>query len=130
MEQKHGQSSLQMKKKKLLSTEMDFWRRSARTSRMEKKTNIEIRARMDIKTNIITKIDKKRMQWYGHVQRMDVDRIPRLVLNWKPEGKSRRGRPRKRWKDKLMRDMTEHGIDEEDTQDRQRWRQKLKDVFG
>ena len=46
-----------------------------------KKTNIEIRARMSIKTSIITKIDKKRMQWYGHVQRMDVGRIPQLVLN-------------------------------------------------
>ena len=53
--------------KKLLSTEMDFWQRLARTSRIEKKTNIEIRARMGIKTSITTKIDKKRMQWYGHV---------------------------------------------------------------
>ena len=97
---------------------------------MEKKTNIEIRARMDIKTSITIKIDKKRMQWYGHVQRMDVDRIPRLVLNWKPEGKNRRGRPRKRWKDKLMKDMTENGIEEEDAQDRERWKQILKDVSG
>ena len=116
--------------KKLLSTEMDFWRRSARTSRIERKTNIEIRARMEVKRNIIATIDKKRLQWYGHVLRMNVDGIPQLVLNWKPEGKNRRGRPRKRWKDKLVRDMTENGMDEEDAQDRKRWRQKLKDVFG
>ena len=70
------------------------------------------------------------MQWYGHVQWMDVDRIPRLVLNWKPEGKNRRGRPRKRWKDKLMKDMTENGNEEEAAQDRQRWKQILKDIFG
>ena len=54
------------------TTEMDFWRRSARTSKTVKKANIEIRARMGIERNITIKIDKKRMQWYGHVQRMDV----------------------------------------------------------
>ena len=57
-------------------------------------------------------------------------RIPRLVLNWKPEGKNRRGRSRKRLKDKLMKDMTENGIEEEDALDRQRWSQILKKVFG
>ena len=51
---------------------------------------------------------------------MDVDRIPRLVLNWKREGKNRRGRQRKRWKDKLTKDMTENEIEAEDAQDRQR----------
>ena len=101
---------------------MDFWRRSARTSR-----NIEIRARMDIKTSITAKIDKKRMQWYGHVQLMDVDRIPRLVLNWKPGGINRRvGRPRKKWKNKLIKDVTENGIEEKD---RQGWKHILKDAF-
>ena len=52
-----------------------------------------------------------------------MDRIQRLILNWKPEGKNRRGRPRKRRRDKLMKDMTENGIEEEDAQDRQRWKQ-------
>ena len=28
-----------------------------------------------------------------------------------------------------MRDLVAKGIDEEDTQDRKRWKQKLKDVF-
>ena len=69
--------------------------------------------------------------------------IPQLVMNWKPKGKNARvGRQRKRWKkgkrgrqmkrqkDKLMRDVVENETDEEDTQDRQRWKQKLEDVFG
>ena len=60
---------------------------------------------------------------------MDVDRIPRLVLNWKPEGKNRRGRLRKKWKDKLMKDMTENGIEEEDAMGKLRCKQILKKVF-
>ena len=118
------------KEKKLLSTEMDFWRRSARTSRIERKTNIEIRTRMGVKTNIIKKIDGKRLQWYGHVQRMDADEIPQIAMNWKPEGKNKRGRPRKRWRDRIVKSMTENGLDEEDIPDRKRWRKKLKEVFG
>ena len=59
-----------------------------------------------------------------------MDRIPRIVLHWKPESKNRRGRPRKRWKDKRMKDMTENEIEEENAKNRQRWKYILKDVFG
>ena len=83
---------------------------------------------MRVKTNIIK--TSKRLQWYGHDQRMNSSSIPQLVMNWKHEGKNKRGRPRKRWKNKLMRDMEENGIDEKDTRNRKRWKQKLKDVFG
>ena len=94
---------------------MDFWRQSARTSRLERKANVEIRARMGVKTNIIRTIDKKRLQWHGHAQQMNMSSIPQIVMNWKPEEKNKRGRPRKRWKDKLMRDIMENELDEEDT---------------
>ena len=45
------------------------------------------------------------------------------------QGKNRRGRLKKRWKDKLMKDMTGNGIEEEHAQDRQSWKQILKDIF-
>ena len=43
--------------------------------------------------------------------------------------KNKRKRSRKRWKDKLTKNMVENGIDEENSQDRIRWKKKLKDVF-
>ena len=71
------------------------------------RTLLEVPSSKDsIKISITTKIDKKRMQWYSHVQRTDVNRIPQLVLNRKSEEKNRRGRLGKRWKYKLMKDMT------------------------
>jgi hypothetical protein len=29
-------------------------------------------------------IEKKRLQWYGHIKRMPEGRIPKLILEWVP----------------------------------------------
>ena len=34
--------------------------------------------------DIIDIIEKKRLQWYGHVKRMPEDRIPKLIMDWIP----------------------------------------------
>ena len=65
-----------------------------------------------------------------HVQRMNMGNVPQLIMNWKLEGKKERRRLRKRWNHKLMGDIVENVIDEEDTQDRKGWKQKLKDFFS
>jgi len=36
------------------------------------------------KPDIIDIIQKKRLQWYGHVKRMPQERIPKLITDWKP----------------------------------------------
>jgi sorting nexin-29 len=48
-------------------------------------------------------IKLQRLQWAGHVQRMQEQRIPKRVLNGKMEGKRPRGRPRDRWEDEIYR---------------------------
>ena len=84
---------------------MDFCQWLAKASWLKRKTSIEIKLRMGVKTNIIKTIDKKRLQWYGHVPRMNMSSISQLLMNWKPERKNKRGRPKKKSKDKLMRDL-------------------------
>jgi hypothetical protein len=44
-------------------------------------------------------ITRKQLIWYGHVERMDPTRLPKIMINWKPEGRERQGRPRRTWKD-------------------------------
>jgi uncharacterized protein YbcI len=57
---------------KILTTEMDLLRRSARKSRLEKIKNENIKEIMGVKgkPNIIDIIGKKILQWYGHVKRI------------------------------------------------------------
>jgi len=35
--------------------------------------------------------------WYGHVQRMAEERLPKIALKWMPKQKRARGRPKKNW---------------------------------
>jgi len=67
---------------KMLSTEMDVLRRSAKKSRMERTKNERIKEIMGVKgqPDIIDIIEKTRLQWYGHVKRMPEDRIPKLII--------------------------------------------------
>ena len=71
---------------KILSTEMDVLRRSAKTSRMERTKNESIKEIIGVKEqpDIIDIIEKKRLQWYGHVNRMPEERIPKLIMEWIP----------------------------------------------
>jgi hypothetical protein len=51
---------------------MDVLRRSARKSRLERIKNEHIKEIMGVKEkpDIIDIIERKRLQWYGHVKRM------------------------------------------------------------
>jgi hypothetical protein len=34
--------------------------------------------------DIMDSIEKKRLQWYGHVKRIQEERIPKLIMEWTP----------------------------------------------
>jgi hypothetical protein len=105
---------------KLLATEMDFWRRPDRKSRKENVRNGTIRAIMEVGKNILEVSEEKRLRWFGHIKRMPGNRLPLKMLEWEPEGMRRRGRLKERWIDGVRRSMTNYGLREEDTRDRDR----------
>ena len=73
---------------KLNSTEMDFWRRSARVSRKDKIRNTIIKQKMNVtRRSLLDNIKTKQLQWYGHVQRMEEGRLPKEVTKWRPLGR-------------------------------------------
>ena len=61
-------------------------------------TNKEIYASVK-KPTIIETIMLNRLRWFGHVQRMEENRIPKRVPNMNLGTTRLRGRPRNRWQD-------------------------------
>ena len=70
----------------------------------DKITNKSIRERtgQEDMENIIR---KRRLRWLGHVWRMDKDRRANQALHWVPEGRKRKGRPRKNWTETVKSDF-------------------------
>jgi len=64
---------------------------------------------------------KRRLQWYGHVQRRNNEEDIRYVTELKILGKRKRGRPKQRWMDTIRDDMKRWGLKPEDAEDRERW---------
>ena len=60
--------------------------------------------------NIVRFVKSKRMAWLGHVMRMEGERIPKRVPEWKRTGRRNRGRPRKRWLEYIEEDIEIMGI--------------------
>ena len=65
--------------------------------------NKEIYARVK-KSTIIETIRLNRLCWFGHVQRMEDNRIPKRVLYMNLGTTRLRGRPRNRWQDEVRED--------------------------
>jgi hypothetical protein len=56
------------------------------------------------KPTIIETISLNRFCWFGHVQRMEENRIPKRVLYMNLGTTRLRGRPRNRWQDEVRED--------------------------
>jgi hypothetical protein len=46
------------------------------------------------------------------------------MWEWTPHGRRRRGRPRRTWSNNIKEAMTARELDEQDIQDRSRWRRR------
>ena len=107
----------------VLSTEMDMLRRSARKSRMERIKNEHIKEIMGVKgkPDIIDIIEQKRLQCYGHIKRIPEDRILKLIMEWVPRERRKRGRPRKTWMEGVQAAMTTRNLETDQWRNREEW---------
>ena len=60
-------------------------------------------------------IKGQRISWLGHLERMEEVRMPKKIFTEELEGARRRGRPRKRWKEEVERNLQVLGV--------RRWRE-------
>jgi len=63
------------------------------------------------KLEIIDIIEQKRLQWYGHVKRMPEERIPKLIMDWIPRERRKRGHPKKTWMEGVQAAMTTRNLE-------------------
>jgi hypothetical protein len=105
-------------------TEMDELRRSARISKIDRKTYEYIRGKMHAKGMILNDITWKQLNWYGHVERMDPKRLSKMI-HWKPEGRKKRGRPRRTWKDGIYTAMNGRDLRMGEWNNRRKWNMKI-----
>ena len=74
--------------------------------------------------NIVKWIKGQRINWLGHLERMEEDRMPKKIFTQELEGMRRRGRPRIGWKEEVERDLQVLGVRRwrELVADRQKWK--------
>ena len=75
---------------------------------MERIKNEHIKEIMGVKgkPDILDIRQQKRLQWYGHVKWMPEERITKLIMDWVPRERRKRGRPRKTWMEGVQAAMT------------------------
>jgi hypothetical protein len=69
--------------------------------------------------DIVTSIKVRRLEWAGHVVRMDDERMVNRVFWGNPVGRRKPGRPRLRWLDCVEDDLKTLGV--------RRWRKRAED---
>jgi hypothetical protein len=76
----------------------------------DKVTNEEVRRKTGLeKLEVILK--RRRLRWWGHLQRMSTNRISKQDLHWAPDDERRkRGRPKKNWKSTIIDDLKDLGM--------------------
>jgi hypothetical protein len=85
-------------KKKIESAEMKFLISVAGYTVLYQKRSTDIRSELKI-FNLTERIEKQKENWHDHILRMTTDRLPKVLLNYKPRGYRNIRRPMARWED-------------------------------
>ena len=76
---------------------------------------------MDAQNTILCEIIRKQLIWYDRVERMDPTQLPKIMINWKPEGRKKRGRPGRTCKDGVYTVMSERDLRMGEWNNRGQW---------
>lgn len=80
--------------------------------------------------NIAQVVRTQRARWLGHIARMSEKRWVKRILMEGGGGKRRRGRPRKKWLEEVLKDMRQVGVRDwkNEALDRKRWKRRVKNL--
>ena len=112
-------------RQKLNVFEMKCLRIMTGVSQLDRFSNEVVRARTGVRRELAAKVDMNVLRWFGHVERMDNERLLKKVMNVKVDGRSARGRPRFERMDGVMRTLKDRKMDNEASEcarNRNEWR--------
>src|SRR6218665_1632286 len=116
--------------RKILVAEMSWLRRILGRSRRERIRNEVTRKELEQQVTLVDKIRKRTMTWFGHVTRMEGNRLPAVALYGQVGGIRSRGRQPKKWIDNLKEDLMAQGMNMikavDNSRNRRFWRSLVK----
>ena len=113
-------------KRRVRVFEMACLRKILGVTKMDRLHNTSIRERVGYQEDIVLKIQRRRLRYFGHISRMEMSRYPYMALHGRVHGTRGKGRPRKRWSDMISQDCLDAEMTLEmvhrKANDRQGWR--------
>ena len=95
-------------------------------SRLDTVRNEVVRSRTGVRRELAARVYMNVLRWFGHVERMDNERLLKKVMNVKVDGRSARGMPRFGWMDGIKRALNDRRMDIREaskrTRNRKEWR--------
>ena len=86
----------------LMAFEMKCYKSILPIHWQQKITNSQIRHRLDVKKNVVQMIMERKIKLFGHICRMDDNRLVKNVLFGIMDGQNMRGRPSREWMDDIQ----------------------------
>ena len=123
----YGSESWGMKvteRQKLNVFEMKCLRSMTGVSRLDRVRNEVVKARTGVRRELAARVDVNVLRWFGHVERMDNERLLKKVMNAKVDGRSARERPRFGWMDGVKRALNDRRMDIREASERARNRKE------
>ena len=113
-------------RKRLNVMEMRCLRSMCGVTRMDRVRNEEVRRRTGVLQEMSERAEKRLLQWYGHMERMNEERLVKKIAKSEVRGVRPRGRPRMGWMDSVKRVLEVRGLSVEQgritARNRNEWR--------
>ena len=97
-------------KKKMGVLEMRVLREIAGVKRIDRIRNTRIRSMCGLNVSLLGLVERRILRWFGHLVRMDEERLVKRVMMCEIEGGRGRGRPGKRWLDGVKEVVKDIGL--------------------
>ena len=98
-------------RQKLNVFEMKCLRSVTGLSQLDRVRNEVVRVRTVVRRELAARVDMNVLRWFGHVERMDNERLLKKIMNAKVNGRSARGRRRFGWMDGVRRALNDGRMD-------------------